>query len=123
MKKILFFALAFATLTSCSTMRKSTARTMDVESEITNKTTADLVVSDKRITYEYVPNKQERKNGVDFVVTNAVAKALEENGNADVLVEKQYDITYKTRFIFPKKIINVKVSGHPAYFKNFRNAK
>ncbi len=123
MKKILFFALAFATLTSCSTLRKSTARTMDVESEIVNKTTADLEISDKRITYDYVPNKQERKGGVDFVVTNAVAKALEANGNADVLVEKQYEITYKTRFLFGKKITNVKVSGHPGYFKNFRKAK
>ncbi len=123
MKKVLFFVLAVAALTSCSTLRKSTARTMEVESGLKSNTEADLVVSDQRITYEYTPNRQERKRGVNFVVTNAVAKALEANGNADVLVEKQYDITYKTRFIFGKKITKVKVSGHPGTYKNFRTPK
>lgn len=121
MKKIILFVSFVACLTSCSTLRKSTATTMDVNTSITSKNAADLVVSDKKISYTYTPNKQDRKAGMRHVISNAVAAALKANGDADILIQKQHEVVYKVYLFGRKKIKTVTVSGYPAVFKNFKS--
>jgi hypothetical protein len=81
-----------------------------------------LVVSPKKISQRYIPTKQERAGGLNFVVTNATAAALRANNNADVLVAPQYDANYKVIFGH-KKIKSVTVYGYPATYTNIRPAK
>jgi PBP1b-binding outer membrane lipoprotein LpoB len=108
-KKILLFALlATIFLSSCSTVKK-TATTIDVASSIQSASTADLEVSKKKITYTYMVPSKVARGGEKNMVNAAVAEALKENGNADVLVAPQYEIR--------KKI--VVVTGYPATYKNF----
>lgn len=120
MKKIFFVMLIASLCTSCSVLRKSTSTTQNVESSLRSATIADLVVSNQKISYTYKPNKQDRKAGINHVVGNAVAAALKNNGNADVLVERQYEAIYRVRLFGAKKIKTVTVTGYPATYKNFR---
>ncbi len=105
---------------SCTTMKMSTAKTMDVKSSLTSKTTADMVVSEQKISYDYYPNKKERKAGMNQVLNNAVSAALKANGDADVLVHMQYNAIIKKKLWFSKKIRQVPVSGYPATYRNFK---
>lgn len=107
--------------TSCSVLRKSSSTTQNVESSLSSATIADLQVSNQKISYTYRPNKQDRKAGINHVVGNAVAAALKNSGNADVLIERQYEAIYKVRLLGGKKIKSVTVTGYPATYKNFRN--
>lgn len=122
MKKILFVMLIASMCTSCSVLRKSSSTTQNVESSLSSATIADLQVSNQKISYTYRPNKQDRKAGINHVVGNAVAAALKNSGNADVLIERQYEAIYKVRLFGGKKIKTVTVTGYPATYKNFRNA-
>ena len=97
MKQILLGLLLIISVSSCSLLRTSTSTTMNVDSSLTSTTTADLQVSDVKISYTYYPKKQERKAGLNHVISNAVAAALKENGNADILVERQYEAVFKLR--------------------------
>lgn len=119
MKKVLFAFSLVLTMSSCSMFRTSTSSTMEVATSLTSAGTADLQVSDKKISYTYYPKKQDRKAGISHVISNAVAAALKANGDADVLVERQYDALFKTR-LFGKKIKSVTVTGYPATYKNFK---
>lgn len=121
MKKILFVMLIASMCTSCSVLRKSSSTTQNVESSLSSATIADLQVSNQKISYTYRPNKQDRKAGINHVVGNAVAAALKNSGNADVLIERQYEAIYKVRLLGGKKIKSVTVTGYPATYKNFRN--
>lgn len=119
MKQILLGLLLIISVSSCSLLRTSTSTTMNVDSSLTSTTTADLQVSDVKISYTYYPKKQERKAGLNHVISNAVAAALKENGNADILVERQYEAVFKLRML-GKKIKSVTITGYPATYKNFK---
>lgn len=123
MKKILFvcsLAAAVAGMSSCS-LRIASSTTKPVNSSLNSYTQADLEISDQKISYTYVPNKRDRKKGLDHCLSNATAAALKENGNADVLVERQYQAVVKYKFFgWIRKIKSVTVSGYPGTYKNFR---
>lgn len=122
MKKInlLLAGVLLLTVSSCKLhMASSTA--MPINATITSESTAELKVMDKKVSYVYTPNKQERQRGLKQVKENAVAKLLEVNGNADVLVHPQYVVNLK-KYIFRSKILSVEVKGYPAYFVNVKAA-
>ena len=106
-------------VTSCSTLRKSSATVLDVETSIKSHNNAELVVSDQKISYTYLPTKADRKACLKHVKTNAVAAALKENNNADVLVHKQDEVVYRVNMFGVKKIKSVTVTGYPAVYRNF----
>ena len=60
--------------------------------------------------------------GLGFIQQNAAAELLEKNGNADVLVNPQYVIEKKF-YLLRSKILSVKVTGYPAFFKNIKPAE
>lgn len=119
MKKIVIAAAVACTLglASCSSI-KHTATTVPVNTTVAAPATADLTVSTKKITYTYIPSKAVRRAGNKAVLESAVAEALRENGNYDVLVAPQYVTTTKRRSI--RKVI---VTGYPANYKNIIPAK
>lgn len=80
--------------------------------------TADLKVSEQKIEYVYYVSDDFRSLNVDLLKSNAVSKALKENGNADVLVSPQYIISKKDG-----KVIQIRVTGYPATYTNFTNVK
>ncbi|MDE7159246.1 MAG: hypothetical protein K2O24_00155 [Muribaculaceae bacterium] len=114
MKKILLcgvIALAVG-ITSCNSLRH-TATTVDVNTELFSRSTADLKVSSNKISYTLKPTKAMRKAGEKAVIETAVAEALKANGNADVLVGMQYEIKKRG-----KKVKYVTVTGYPASYVN-----
>lgn len=120
MKKTLLLAATAAvilTTASCSTI-SNTATTKTVDTELYNRASADLVVSEKIVSYTLYPTKAQRNGGEGSVKAAAVAKCLEENGGADILVAPQYEIK-RTRGLFGSKISYVKVSGRPASYTKF----
>lgn len=121
MKKILVGTSALLLMASCQ-VRTATSEVLPIETTLTSKNTAELDVQPQKISYEYVPTRTERKMGKNFVKRNAVAVALEKNGNADVLVNPQYVITEK-RLLLRSKLRSVKVTGYPAVFKNVKPAE
>lgn len=104
-------------LTSCSSVRH-TASTVPVDDRVATRTSADLNVATKKISYTYRPSSSVRRAGDKAVIQTAVAEALKANGNADVLVAFQYEIK-KTG----KKINYVTVEGYPASYSNFTVVK
>lgn len=117
MKKSFFIAaVAALALSSCSTITH-TASTETVDTEVYNRSNADLKVSPVKISYTFTPNASYRRAGEKAVLRAAVAKALEANGNADVLVAPQYEVK-KTRGLFSTKVKYVTVKGYPATYTN-----
>jgi len=117
---ISFMALsAVMMLSSCITVTK-TARTANTSSSIQNATVADLKVTDKRITYTMTPSKEIQRAGLSNVKQAALQEALTMNGNADVMVEPEFVISMKNKFIFGKEVTSITVTGRPAYYQNFR---
>lgn len=106
-------------LSSCSTIRK-TSTSVNVATPVLTETVADLQVNPTKISYTLKPNKAIRKGGEKNVVMAAVAEALKENGNADVMIGMQYEIK-KTRGLFGTKIKYVTVTGYPATYTNFQS--
>ena len=123
MGNIRFFmcvACSVAVLTSCVTTNK-TAKTADFSTETFNATVADLEVSDKRITTTMNPvPKEVRRGGMNNIKRTVEAKALQENGNADVLVNPEFTYTVERGF-FSKKVKSITVTGRPAKYKNFHS--
>lgn len=119
MKRILLGFSLILLMSSCSMFKASTATTMAVASSLTSATSADLQISQTKVSYTYYPKKIDRKAGINHVKSNAVAAALKANGNADILVERQFETIYKTG-LFSKKIKSVTVTGYPATYKNFK---
>lgn len=107
--------------TSCK-VHMATSTSMTIDTDIISRNTADLEVAQKKVSTKYFPTKQERKMGLDFIKQNAVAEMLEKNGNADVLVHPQYVIE-KKKLLLRTKILSVKVSGYPAFFKDVKPAE
>lgn len=120
MKKILLIAtvgLALCGLSSCSSV-KHTSTAIPVGTSVNAIAGADLQVSPTKISYTYKPTKAVKRSGTNGVIQTAVAEALKANGNADVLVAPQYEITSKRRSI---KVITV--TGYPATYVNIVPAK
>lgn len=112
MKKIFICAsvLMALTLGSCSSVRH-TATTVDVATGVCSQSTADLRVSPNKISYKYVPSSAALRGGK--LVETAVAEALHENGNADVLVAPQYEFKNRGKDY-------IIVEGYPAWYVNVR---
>lgn len=118
MKKLFFAAIvAVMSLSSCSTI-SHTASTEGVNTGILNRTSANLTVSDQRINYTFTPSTAYQRAGMKSLKAAAIKKALEANGNADVLVCPEFEIK-KTRGFFSTKVKYITVSGHPATYTNF----
>lgn len=119
MKHLFFLAVAALCLASCSkpTLTK-TARTESIPYTMYNANVADLQVGD-RITYTFSPSKEIRRVGEGNCKKAAMAQALAENGNADLLVEPQYIVSKGRK----GKVLSVTVTGRPAKYKNFRSLK
>lgn len=119
MKKYLFMLAAVLSTASCTTTTK-TARTESVPYSMYNATEADLDVVPQRITYTLKPSKAIRRGGSANCKNAATQEALTQNGNADLLLEPQFVVNKKKR-LFGSKITEITVTGHPAFYKNFRS--
>lgn len=121
MKKSAITALGIGAilLASCSTIRQ-TSTSIDIPTSITSESTADLKVSQDKITYKYVPPRTVRRGGKANVMRTAVAEALKANGNADVLVAMQYEMKTKKGFFGQVTIKYVTVTGYPAKYVNVK---
>ena len=93
---------------------------MEVETSLVSAASADLEISNQKISYTYYPKKADRKSGFKHILNNATAAALKENGNADVLVERQYEAVVKKRLIRKDKVKSITVTGYPGTYKNFQ---
>lgn len=117
MKKILLVLsvclLAFA---SCNSIEK-TARTEVVQSEVSSITYSKLVVGPK-LVYAMTPSKSIRRKGVENVKRSVVSEALKTHGNADVLLNPEFEIR-KHHGIFGSRITGITVTGYPATYTNF----
>ena len=122
MKKLyLILAMALGlTITSCS-IDKQTSTKVHPSNYVSTNVAADLDVAPKRITYTYRPLKSEVRGGTQNVINIAVSKALQANGNADVLVGMEYTTRMKLTLFGKTKIEEVTVTGFPAFYRNFRN--
>jgi predicted small secreted protein len=120
MKKILLpmIALCALSLASCSTISR-TATTVDVETQAVSRNNAELKVAQQKINYTLRPTGAVRKLGVKNVKSVAVAEALKEANNADVLVAPQYEIKYSTNIFGKTKVKYVTVTGYPATYVHF----
>lgn len=116
MKKLFIAAVVVASLgmSSCTTIEK-TASVENINTEVVAAAKADLVVSEKKISFTYDVPKKERKAGNKNAVQCAVAEALKANGDADVLVAPQYVIKKRKG-----TVKTVTVTGYPATYKNFK---
>ncbi|MBQ6064903.1 MAG: hypothetical protein IJK42_10795 [Prevotella sp.] len=116
MKKTFIAVACMALFASCSTIRTSSVSALDVSSEVESVNQADMEISQRKISYTYVPTKQDRKTGLRNVINNAVTEALKENGNADVMVHANYDAIMKRK----GKVKKVTITGYPAKYTNFK---
>ena len=116
MKKFIYLAILLVAATSCKSIKYSSTNKADVNSLIVNVVTADLTVSDKKVTVT-LPKSNIVKKNIQLSKEGAIAKALRES-KADVLVEPVFDITYKGLL---HRIQNITVSGYPATYTNFRS--
>lgn len=108
--------------TSCSTITH-TSQAVPVQTEVQSVSSADLVVSPNKISYTFRPSKAVRRGGDKNVVRMAVAQALKENNNADVLVGMQYEMKKKRNIFGVSSVKYVIVEGYPATYKNFNPVK
>lgn len=109
-------------LGSCSSVRH-TATEIPVNAQVVSTSTADLKVSQKKISFMFKPSKAVRRCGEKAVIQTAVAEALKANGDADVLVAFQYEIKKSRNFFGHKSIKYVLVEGYPATYTNIAPAK
>ena len=116
MKKLVLFVFAVAMLASCAVQQQNTkARLSEVQTSIVAPVVADLEISQTKITYTYNPTSAEiRKTDLNTIINNAIAWALEENGNADVLVNASCRTTYSG-----DKLKTIIITGYPATVKEF----
>ncbi|GAA4517230.1 hypothetical protein [Sphingobacterium thermophilum] len=112
MKKIFLIVLAATALTSCSTIKSGTLKSMDIigPGVIHVPVLADLEVQ---------PNKQQLTRTYTKVITmemakNNVIRDLIKQHNADVLIEPTFESETKSG------ATTITVKGWPATYKNFR---
>lgn len=120
MKRFFVVAAVALILSSCSLHRANVASTPVYSPAVETLTMASLEVSAKKISYKYTPVRRDSKSlSVEQLVKNAIYAALQENGNADELIEVNYYVS--TKFgLFGKRVKSISVSGYPAYYVNFR---
>lgn len=120
--KNLFFALSVVLFfVSCTTITK-TATTEKLPAAFFNATVADMDVAPERIYYTMTPSKAlQRGVGLNNVKQAAVNEALQKNGNADVLVEPEFVIVQRKRFLAPRRVMQITVSGRPAKYTGFHS--
>ena len=80
-----------------------------------NATAADLEIGD-RVTHNYVPTDEIRRGGVENCKKAAINEVLSTHGNADLLVEPEYVLSFDHG-----RVVNVTVTGRPAKYVNFRS--
>ena len=117
MKKLILTvmtAMSVLCVTSCTTVKK-TATTQDVSTVGAAGGVADVVVSHKKIGFSSAVPRRGRRGGSNSVKATAVAEALKANGNADILVNPQFDMKIRRG-----SIREITVTGYPATYKNFR---
>ena len=110
MKRFLILApFASIILGSCTTLSMKTATTKEVQVSVTS----DLEIAQRKIRYKYVFDNSDYK--LSRAKENAISEALKINGDADILVSPQYEVSIldsQTEII---------VSGFPAKYKNLRS--
>ncbi|MBO8445672.1 MAG: hypothetical protein IAC23_08290 [Bacteroidetes bacterium] len=121
MKKILLLSAVVLMAASCSVVNKAQVESTSVYTPAVETTTmATLDVSPNKISYRYVPDRKSAKSlSPAQLLQNAIYAALQENGNADELVEVNYSIAVK-RVFFGKRIRSISLSGYPARYVDFR---
>ena len=126
MKKIFFLCLAALSLAlvSCGTVA-STPKLVNTSTSARGSASlyvvpvcADLQVSEQKISFFMPVTANLRAGGEKNVIDSAVKEALEQNGDADVLVGLQTQLKYKDN----GDIESIAISGYPAKYVNFRNA-
>lgn len=121
MKKLFVIGVLAVLMSSCSTHKAMVNTTRVSHPAIESTTMATLDVSQKRISYTYVPTKQDTKAlSESQLVQNAMYMALSANGNADVLVKVNSYVTYKKGLFGGKRIKSISISGYPAHYVDFR---
>lgn len=120
MKKVFLFSALVLAVSSCTTSYK-TASVNRITSQVVAVATADLEVSNKKITYTYNTTAAVRRGGLTNIKATAIAEALKVNGGGDVLLESQEAII-KKRGLFRTKIESITVTGYPAVYTNIKSA-
>jgi hypothetical protein len=120
MKKFIFASVLIFSMASCSTV-SLTSKSLGVETTAKSYNQADLIVSPQKISYTMNVTAKDRRLGPAGIKEKAVALALQEAGNGDVLVAPQYEISTRSG-LFGKKIKKVVVTGYSASYKNFKEA-
>lgn len=121
MKKInILFVLLILVFTSCNIYRYEEHQTHSTQpggSSIITPTTADLKVSETKISYTstFSHNKNENDINIKEVKKKTLADALFEY-NADILIDPLFDITTSK----DASHVDVTVTGYPANYVNFR---
>jgi hypothetical protein len=118
MRKILFIALVMLGVSSCA-LHRSTSSTQKIISiePLATPVVADLNVGEK-ITYTYQAERNlKMRLSRQELIEDAVACALQANGEADVLLQPQYKFYY----VEGQKYYKIIVTGYPAKYVNFRN--
>jgi hypothetical protein len=120
MKKILLpmMALCAISMASCSTY-SHTSTTVDVETQAVSHNNVELKVAQQKISYTLRPTGSVRKLGLKNVKAVAVAEALKEANNADVLLAPEYEVKYTTNLFGRQKVNYVTVTGYPATYVHF----
>ncbi len=120
MKKILLFFAFAVTLVSCGTSEKlinTATHTGGNAAFFVNPVCADIKVDGKKISFFMPVSENISSGGLQNVIDTAVKDALEQNGNADLLIGLQTQVKYNSKGI----IESIAISGYPARYVNFRN--
>ncbi|MFI3285123.1 MAG: hypothetical protein R3Y08_00565 [Rikenellaceae bacterium] len=117
-KVILCLAFCVALMSSCSTLRTATSKSIGIRSSIESTTTVDLEVAQQKVEYIYTPSRKERKKlSYAKITEKAVATALKANNNADVMVAPEFVVERRG---LAKRVRQITVIGYPAKYKNFQ---
>lgn len=120
MKKLSFLLVVMALVSSCTSFTKFTKTATHTKIGVVTPMTAlmaDLEVSPEKISHFYIPARTVKNGGFDNIVNCAVQEALEENGNADVLVALEKQVKYNK----DGEVESIVVTGYPAKYVNFRS--
>lgn len=119
MKKVFLFGVLALAITSCTTSYKS-ATVNAISGQVLSAATADMQVSNKKISYTYNTTAAVRRGGFANIKATAISEALKVNGDGDVLLECQEAII-KKKGLFRTKIESITVTGYPAVYTNFKS--
>ena len=120
MKKIILFFAFAVTLVSCGTTEKlinTATHTGGNAAFFVNPVCADIKVDGKKISFFMPVSENISNGGLQNVIDSAVKDALEQNGNADLLIGLQTQVKYDSQ----GKIESIAISGYPARYVNFHN--